>query len=484
LIRFVDGSSCFYYSVTRNAFSDLFTGNSVFHGELIAYVKDDILTVQNIFDKSLYYETYPEYRGVYSQYFSQDGKSLDFRHAVRGAQKDGTAVVCFDTLPIIRANKICYVRTGPGTNYDCVMISSGEPAYLRPKTSDTARLLQEETIIGGSYPSDDGTMRNDWYRISYHGQECYVSADSFTVEIYQPNVSHDEIRLPLNSDYDGAIALYKMAVEHLDDYYNAGSTGTIYAQGVLSADEKTKALYEGIFQSVYAFYDERFAVKYQSSGQNCFGYALIDLNQNGSEELLLMGDECDLIAVLGILDGEVTILLDEKNDKWGYWIDANGAVHCTSQGDESVDYAFYLHTYTLDANDSVSYQEKFTEYYSLRDWCIYQNKKFIGNAFVRLRGALSVQKPAIVSWDWSSPLSMQELSIFDRLDEEHVRMGLGVSYGIDAVRDGDVARFNTGGIRGRIEFCNAAIWVIIDESINPKIPCGITLYTEVTYAKG
>lgn len=484
ILQIWNGGPCFYYSIARNEFSDPFYGYHNFHGELIAYVKDGILTVQNLFDKSLYYETYPEYRGVYSYYFSQDGKSLDFRHAVDGAQKDGTAVVCFEPLPIIRTNKICYIRTGPGVDCDVVMPSSGTYAYLRSATSDTARLLQEEPIIGGEYQSDDGTIRNDWYRISYHGKECYVSADSFTVEIYQPNVSQDEIRPSLTSDYDGVIALYKMAVEHLDDYYNAGSTGTIYAQGVLSEDEKTKALYEGIFRSAYEFYDERFAVKYQSNGQNCFGYAIIDLNQNGSEELLLMGDECDLIAVLGTVDGEVKILLDKEKRKYGFWIDANGAVHCTSQGDKSENYVFYRHTYTLDADDRISYQKSESDYFAVRDTCIYRNKNFIGSAFVRLRGPLSLQKPEIVTWEWSSMTSMQTLSIFHYFTADRVRMCLTMHDAFDAVRDGDVARFDTGRIRGRIEFCNAAIWLIIEDSTVPQIPCGITLYTEVTYAKG
>ena len=65
------------------------------------------------------------------------------------------------------------------------MLSSGNPAYLRSATQDTARLLQVEPVIGGSYESDNGTVRNDWYKISYYGKECYVSADSFEVDTYR-----------------------------------------------------------------------------------------------------------------------------------------------------------------------------------------------------------------------------------------------------------------------------------------------------------
>jgi len=83
------------------------------------------------------------------------------------------------------SQEICYVRTGLGTDHNVLMLSSGTYSYLRSATQDTARLLQAEPIIGGSYESDNGTTRNDRYKISYYGRECYVSADSFEEEIYQ-----------------------------------------------------------------------------------------------------------------------------------------------------------------------------------------------------------------------------------------------------------------------------------------------------------
>lgn len=196
LIRFtayheVHNYTTFFYSISQNKFSDNFLGTIVeFSTDKIVYIKDGILTAQDIFDRNAYYEEFPQYRGVSSVYFAEDGKSLSFRHVVEGAKKDATSVICFEELPIIRAIKICYVRTGPGTNYDVLMLSSGNPAYLRSATQDTARLLQAEPVIGGSYESDDGTVRNDWYKISYYGRECYVSADSFEVEIYR--ITDDE----------------------------------------------------------------------------------------------------------------------------------------------------------------------------------------------------------------------------------------------------------------------------------------------------
>ena len=175
----------FFYSIRQNKFSEDFPGFIKFSSEKVAYIRDGILTVQDIFDRNVYYQEFSEYRGVYNLYFAEDGKSVSFRHVVEGAKKDATSVICFEELPIIRAIKICYIRTGPGTNYDVLMPSSGTYAYLRSATQDTARLLQAEPVIGGSYESDNGTVRNDWYKISYNGKVYYVSADSFEVDTYR-----------------------------------------------------------------------------------------------------------------------------------------------------------------------------------------------------------------------------------------------------------------------------------------------------------
>ncbi len=188
LIEFSADSRIFFYSISQNKFSENdFTGYVEYSraSQKVAYVKDGVLTVQNIFDRNAYYEEFPNYQEPYSYYFAEDGKSISFRHYVEGAKKDATSVICFEELPIVRAIKICYVRTGPGTSHDILMPSSGTYAYLRSATHDTARLLQAEPIIGGSYESDNGTTRNDWYKISYQGRVCYVSADSFEVDIYR-----------------------------------------------------------------------------------------------------------------------------------------------------------------------------------------------------------------------------------------------------------------------------------------------------------
>ena len=72
----------FFYSISQNKFSEDFPGFIECTSDKVAYIKDGILTVQDIFDRNVYYEEFPSYHGVSAPYFAEDGKSLCFRHVV------------------------------------------------------------------------------------------------------------------------------------------------------------------------------------------------------------------------------------------------------------------------------------------------------------------------------------------------------------------------------------------------------------------
>lgn len=169
-----------FYDAVQNKFSGSFSRVVTHHNDKIAYYDENsVLTVQNIFDSSLFYRKFPEIPSDFKYaYFSEDGKSLDIEN---GSLKPAHRVICFETLPIIKALKICYVRYSPSINSDIYMISSGSPAYMRPANNDTARVLR--SLIGGEYESEGG-IRNDWYEISYMGRVRYVTADSFELSQY------------------------------------------------------------------------------------------------------------------------------------------------------------------------------------------------------------------------------------------------------------------------------------------------------------
>lgn len=192
VLSIYEGDDLYFYNVSKNIFSQKFERvcNHSSNLERIAYYtgegEDRRLIVRDIFDKNVFYREYDheafgdEYLAVY---FSEDGKSVTLQYHLRGVANMITRVLCFETLPILETKKICYVRVGPGLDFEAIHVSSGTRAVLRSDTNDTVRLLSTTPVTGGEYESD-GEGRNDWYMIDYKGRTCYVSADSFEVSTF------------------------------------------------------------------------------------------------------------------------------------------------------------------------------------------------------------------------------------------------------------------------------------------------------------
>ena len=176
----------FYYDTISGRLSPKFRNVMDSSRELVAYAiwEEDScrLAVSHMFDPNLFYREYA-CNQISGADFAPDLKSIEIEYYDdSGYWRLAKRVFCFETLPILRTTTICYVRTGAGLHNDTYMISSGNPALLRPANGDTVRLLQ--TVKGGTYTSADGTERDDWHQIVYRGRICYVSADSFVVEQY------------------------------------------------------------------------------------------------------------------------------------------------------------------------------------------------------------------------------------------------------------------------------------------------------------
>ena len=192
VLTICEGDNLFYYNVKKNLFSEKFkrSGNKTSNGEKIAYFEGEgderRLIVRDIFDTSVFYREYEHEsceNGYVDLYFSKDGKSITLQYHMSGNANKTTGVICFETLPILKTQKICYVRFGPSLSDDPVYVSSGVRSVLRADTNDTIRLMSTTPVTGGEYESD-GEIRNDWYMIAYKGYTCYVTADSFEVSTY------------------------------------------------------------------------------------------------------------------------------------------------------------------------------------------------------------------------------------------------------------------------------------------------------------
>jgi len=183
-----------YYSVLENRFSETFHPDTFsvwsISGRLIigrSGVGDaKRLVIRDIFDPEKFYRSYDHEvlhaSRLFAQ-FSQDNQSISLKYYKENAQYATTRVLCLEELPILKTQKICYIRYESNISSECVMASSGVRAVLRADTNDTVRLLSEGAIEGGEYTSDDGTVRNDWYCIDYRGSICYVTADSFEPDV-------------------------------------------------------------------------------------------------------------------------------------------------------------------------------------------------------------------------------------------------------------------------------------------------------------
>ena len=186
-----------FYDVKNNRFSKPYSEHFIdvnYENGLIAYKipeeSKNYLVVQDIFDEAVLYQKIDVsilddgiFNPVsYYHNFAPDGKSISLYSSV-DSWKRAERVIALEPVEAVKAVKKCYVRTTTNIYDDVYFLNSGNPALLRPENGDVVRLL--ERVKGGEYPSDDGT-RNDWYKIAYHGQVCYVTADSFEVIAVEP----------------------------------------------------------------------------------------------------------------------------------------------------------------------------------------------------------------------------------------------------------------------------------------------------------
>lgn len=172
------------YSISQNKFSDVFFDAWDFSGDKVVYPINGILTVQNIFDKSVFFEQYPEYINPSSVRFDPDGKAISFYCDVENKRKPAIKTVCFEKLPIIRVLydrvSVCYSDPPPFEQVQLSSLSIKEWAYLRSATSDTVRLLDTEPI---KIEWNGETF--EYYKILYFGQKyCIYASDLIEVTYY------------------------------------------------------------------------------------------------------------------------------------------------------------------------------------------------------------------------------------------------------------------------------------------------------------
>lgn len=323
-------------------------------------------------------------------------------------------------------------------------------------------------------------------------------------------------------NYDDIITMYKQIV-NLYPSYTEEKMLSNECDGIDAIlDEETKELYKKLFISGYRFYLEEYAYKYQKDGRNYFGYTITDLNQNGSEELILLTDLYDIIAVFSMEENQPKLLLDNYEKNYYCRIDEQGRFY--TQSFES--YNLYTQIYSLNECDNLVLDEKYLcvrynyldhdECYDITNgeeirisksewsdlthgWVYGYNTGIITKShtkfnFIRLFGELNLYLPDIYTWEWSSfQFHTNENTLFiSNLSDHTVSIALYDTFyptyhhkvSVKATLNGNIAMFDTEDFSGKLEFGLDSIWLIIDESNVSGVPCGTFLYNQVSYAKG
>ncbi len=336
-----------------------------------------------------------------------------------------------------------------------------------------------------------------------------------------PNASEESSMYDISS-YDGIIAMFKDIVNHFPSYTEEKMRSG-ECDGIDEIEgQETKELYQKLFISGYRFYLDEYAYKYQEDGRNYFGYAVTDINQNGSAELILLTDLYDVIAVFSMKEKHPTLILDNY-DYIQYWrINEQGRFYSQHFSDDSL----YTRIYSLTESDDLEMDEEYlcTNYnYLFREECYnitngkrtslskpewidlthgwihrYEAGIITKNNtefdFIRLFGKLNLYLPTFYTWDWvSSQFNPNENVLFiSQLSDNTVSLSLYDTIypkyvykaSVNATFNGNIATFETEEISGRVEFGLDSVWLIIEKTNVSGVPCGAFIYTKLSYSCG
>lgn len=320
------------------------------------------------------------------------------------------------------------------------------------------------------------------------------------------------------SSYDEIIRTYTAIVKCFSYYsvekYERGE----YTSTLDFPSGDIEETYKKVFFSAFYYYEKDYAVEYLEDGRNYFGYALYDINNNGSEELILLNDHYDIIAIFSNASGTPHLIIDSEP----YCrIDANGRIVTQKQFRKTntlfpgYDYYYDFKVYTLSATDEIALTEEYQAanpfyndgiYYDITNGTsteisrqdfiskthgfLYNNdaaritQSSIDLDFVRLFDAIEPQLPEPYVWTWrESKYTSSPLVTVNLMTEKEIYLGFYSSdspwthvANVTATRCGESAYFESETLSGRIDFGLDCLWVVITKSNSEAFPCGAYIY--------
>ncbi len=140
-------------------------------------------------------------------------------------------------------------------------------------------------------------------------------------------VSGDTQRFSIRDEYERVIKMYRGVINLCQDYLDERDGKTDFAERFGIANKTEKEMFDKLFMSSYLFYpgrgaEDRTSPHYKLSA----GYAIMDLNGDGVDELVILNADYVVGAIFSLADGK-PILLRNYQPRDRAWIDANGWIH-------------------------------------------------------------------------------------------------------------------------------------------------------------
>ena len=145
----------------------------------------------------------------------------------------------------------------------------------------------------------------------------YISA------IYENN-SSSYAPLADFSSYDAVLKAYKIIVEALPTYTQEKWRNGEFDSLFTFEDNQSYDVFHNVFVKCLGAMPKKeyFGSEYAENSQNAFGYDLMDIDKNGTEELILLGDAYDILAIFAMKDGKAVYV----EGPYG-WLDGEGYFH-------------------------------------------------------------------------------------------------------------------------------------------------------------
>ena len=204
---------------------------------------------------------------------------------------------------------------------------------------DTAEYLSGDKFFDFAWGHETLTYESGFYYISALGEPREASEGAYEVDF---------------SSYDAILATYRQAIPHL----TGGLKDTV--EGQFAYDDHTE--YETFF-SIYtaakdalsglrSYHYETKEYVYEEKYRSAYGYALYDVNGDGSDELLLMLDDYTIFALFTLQNGKPELLLSSDMT-----IDQDGVIR-TGRGSVDRYYSDY-YLYEIDKNGKLNTKLQF-----------------------------------------------------------------------------------------------------------------------------